>query len=86
MFGANARSCTGSVNVEKVSTNCHRRAISEYSYTFTFPPPVPELSSEPTAIIGLCSLDKEGFQEMHEQGSFTCISSLGLHWDKFMTS
>lgn len=32
---------------------CHRRAISEYSYTFTFPPPVPELSSEPTAIIGL---------------------------------
>ena len=24
----------------------------------------------------LCSLDKEGFQEMHEQGSFTCISSL----------
>ena len=32
---------------------CHLRAISEYSYTFTFPPPVPEASSEPTAIIGL---------------------------------
>ena len=73
---------------------CHLRAISEYSYTFTFPPPVPEVSSEPTAIIGLkirvcvsvrlikrtetylCSLDNEGFHEMQEQGSLTCISSL----------
>ena len=107
MFWAKTRSCRGSVKVENVSTSftftinfiyftCHLRAISEYSYTFTFPPPVPELSSEPTAIIGLqdypirtepflrCkisylwSLDKEGFQEMQEQGSFTCISSLGI--------
>ena len=28
--------------------------------------------------IYLWSLDKEGFQEMQEQGSFTCISSLGV--------
>merc|ERR1719397_1670772 len=104
MFGAKARSCTGSVKVEKVSTNCqaHGRSgqclgqrqdhaqgpskLRKSPPTATFAPPVPELSSEPTAIIGLCSLDNDGFQEMQEQGSFTCISSLGLHWDKFMTS
>ena len=83
-------SWTGSLMVSKVSTCCHRRMFSEYSYIFTLPwvaaPPAAPVSSLATAIMVEWSRETLGFQEMQEQGNLTGISSRSDHCDMFITS